>query len=62
VARLGDQGGPAVGAGRARAVLKVKFMCDFAAEVIRKEYPEVVEKVSIRTCILNWGTRVLERI
>jgi hypothetical protein len=51
-----------IGVDRARAVLKARFMSQFAAEVIRKEHPAVAEKMSMRTCVLNWGTRVLEGI
>ena len=51
-----------IGVDRARAVLKARFMSDFAAEVIRKAHPAVAEKMFTRTCILNWGTRALEPI
>jgi hypothetical protein len=51
-----------IGVDRARAVLKARFMNQFAAEVIRKDYPDVAEKMSTRTCILNWGTRAMEII
>ncbi|NTV94642.1 MAG: hypothetical protein HGA75_04410 [Thiobacillus sp.] len=51
-----------IGVDRARAVLKARFMSEFAAEVIRKEHPAVADKMAIRTCVLSWGSRALELI
>jgi hypothetical protein len=51
-----------IGVDRARAVLKARFMSEFAAEVITAEFPVLAEKMFRRTCILNWGTRALEPI
>jgi hypothetical protein len=51
-----------IGVDRARAVLKARFMSEFAAEVVSAEFPALAEKMFRRTCILNWGTRALEAI
>lgn len=51
-----------IGVDRARAMLKARFMCEFTAEVIRKEYPALAEKMHTRTAILSWATRALEQI
>ncbi len=51
-----------IGVDRARAVLKSRFMRDFAAEVIAAEYPELAQKMSTRSSVLSWGSRVLEPI
>lgn len=51
-----------IGVDRARAVLKARFMSEFAAEVIRREHPAVADKMHTHTCVLNWGSRALERI
>lgn len=51
-----------VGVDRERAVLKAKFMREFAGEVIAKEFPELAEKMIVSTCVMNWGTRRLEVI
>jgi len=49
-----------MGVDRARAVLKAKFMREFASEVIFKEFPELADKMMASTCVLNWATRGLE--
>jgi hypothetical protein len=51
-----------IGVDRARAVLKARFMRDFAAEVIAAEYPELARKMATHASVLNWGTRVLETV
>lgn len=51
-----------IGMERARAVLKSRFMCSFAADVIRDEFPELAHKMHIRTAVLDWRSRSLELI
>lgn len=49
-----------IGMERARAVLKSRFMCQFAADVISDEFPELASKMHIRTAVLDWRSRALE--
>ena len=49
-----------IGVDRARAELKSRFLSDFAAEVITREFPQLAEKMHRRTAVLNWGSRNLE--
>lgn len=51
-----------IGVDQARAMLKARFMSEFAAEVIRAGHPALAGKMHAHTCVLNWGSRVLERI
>ncbi len=51
-----------IGVDRARAQLKARFLSQFAAEVIREEAPELARKMSVRTAVLNWPSRTLERL
>jgi hypothetical protein len=51
-----------IGVDRARAELKSRFLSQFAAEVIRNEYPELASKMFERTAVLNWGSRALEMV
>ncbi len=51
-----------IGMERARAVLKSRFMCRFASDVIREEFPELARKMHIRTAVLDWRSRALEPI
>lgn len=51
-----------IGVDRARAVLKARFMSEFAAEVIRREHPAVAGRMHTHTCVLNWGSRALDMI
>jgi hypothetical protein len=48
------------GVDRARATLKSRFLSDFAAEVIRREVPDLYPRMIKKTAILNWQTRSLE--
>lgn len=50
-----------IGADRARAELKARFLARFAADVIRRELPELAPRMTVRTGVLNWATRALER-
>lgn len=49
-----------IGADRARAELKARFLARFAADVIRHELPELAPRMTVRTGVLNWATRALE--
>ena len=49
-----------IGVDRARAELKSRFLSNFAAEVIRREFPELADKMTMRTAVLDWRSRQLE--
>ncbi len=49
-----------LGVDRARAALKSRFLSDFAADVITREFPELAQKMRRHTGIFNWGSRNLE--
>ncbi len=49
-----------LGTDRARAELKSRFMCGFAAEVIRTCDPELAGRMHLRTAVLDWRSRALE--
>ena len=51
-----------IGVDRARAELKSRFLSQFAAEVISKEFPELASKMAIRTAVLDWRSRQLETL
>lgn len=51
-----------VGVDRARAELKAQFLADFAAKVIRAEYPDLAHKMFNLTAVLNWRSRNLEML
>lgn len=51
-----------IGMDRTRAELKAIFLGRFAAEVIRREYPQLAEKMYVRTAVMDWDTRNLEQI
>jgi hypothetical protein len=51
-----------IGVDRARAVLKARFMRDFAADVIAADYPDLARKMSTHASVLSWQTRVLESV
>lgn len=51
-----------IGSDRARAELKVRFMARFAADVIRRDLPELAPKMTVHAAVLNWATRGLETI
>jgi hypothetical protein len=51
-----------IGVDRARATLKARFLSQFAADVIRKAYPDLHQKMVPYTAVLNWQTRDLEVI
>ncbi len=51
-----------IGADRARAELKARFLARFAADVIRRELPDLAGRMTVRTGVLNWATRALENV
>ncbi|MFZ1900061.1 MAG: hypothetical protein WCB21_07455 [Azonexus sp.] len=51
-----------IGVDRARAELKSRFLARFAAEVIGAEFPELASKMAMRTAVLDWRSRQLERL
>jgi hypothetical protein len=51
-----------IGVDRARAELKSQFLSQFAAEVIRREYAHLADKMTMRTAVLDWRSRVLETL
>jgi hypothetical protein len=51
-----------IGVDRARAMLKARFLSQFAADVIQKEYPDLHQMMIPYTAVLNWRTRDLEVI
>ena len=51
-----------IGADRARAELKARFLARFAADVIRRELPDLAGRMTVRTGVLNWATRALEGV
>ena len=51
-----------IGVDRARAELKSRFLSGFAAEVIRREFPNLGKQMTMRTAVLDWRSRTLETI
>jgi hypothetical protein len=51
-----------IGVDRARAELKSRFLSSFAASVIRAEFPDMAEKMAMRTAVLDWRSGQLETI
>lgn len=51
-----------IGVDRARAELKSRFLSQFAAEVIRAEFPALASKMFMHTAVLNWRSRILETV
>lgn len=49
-----------IGMDKARAELKSRFMCAFAASVIQAADPGLAARMHQRTAILNWRSRALE--
>ncbi len=49
-----------IGMDRSRAELKSHFLADFAADVIRVEFPELAERMHIQKAVLSWRSRALE--
>lgn len=51
-----------IGIDRARSELKGRFLSEFAATVIRNEFPNLSTKMQVRTAVLAWQTRSMEMI
>jgi hypothetical protein len=51
-----------IGMDRARAELKSRFLADFSARVISDGHPALAQKMRVRTAVLDWRSRRLERI
>ena len=51
-----------IGVDRARAELKSRFLSQFAADVIRTEFPELAARMAMRTAVLDWRSRLLETL
>ncbi len=51
-----------IGVDRARAELKSRFLSEFAAEIIRAEFPNLKEKMHVRTAVIAWQSQVMEVI
>lgn len=51
-----------IGVDRSRAELKSRFLSQFAAEVIRTEFPALANKMFMHTTVLNWHSRILEML
>ncbi len=49
-----------IGVDQARAALKSKFLADYAALVIRKNFPTLAKKMHSKTAILSWHSRELD--
>jgi hypothetical protein len=49
-----------IGADRARAELKSGFLADFAAGIIRGEFPNLKEKMHVRSAVIAWQSRAIE--
>lgn len=51
-----------IGVDRARAELKSRFLSEFAADVIRREFPALASRMLMRTAVLDWRSRQLETL
>ncbi|CAA6604896.1 conserved hypothetical protein [Rhodospirillaceae bacterium LM-1] len=51
-----------VGVDRARAELKSRFLSNYAANVIKSEFPALAGKMTKHTAVLDWRSRQLELI
>jgi len=49
-----------IGMDRARAELKSRFLADFAANVIRSDFPQLAERMHTQIGVLSWHSRALE--
>jgi len=49
-----------IGVDRARAELKSRFLSEFAAGVIRAEFPALAARMHVRTAVLDWASRTLQ--
>ena len=51
-----------IGVDRSRALLKSNFMADFAAETIRKDFPDLAPLMTVRKTVLSWHSRQVEML
>lgn len=51
-----------IGMDRARAEMKSRFLSRFAADVLEREFPDLVQLMNRRTAVLSWRSRRLEAI
>jgi hypothetical protein len=51
-----------IGADRARAELKSAFLVEFTAGIIRTEFPNLKEKMHVRSAVIAWQSRAMEVI
>lgn len=51
-----------LGSDRARAILRSCFLSQFAAEIIRTEFPSLKAKLHVRSAVIAWQSRVMELI
>jgi hypothetical protein len=51
-----------IGIDRARAELKSGFLAEFAAAIIRDEFPYLKEKMHVRSAVIDWRSRAMELI
>lgn len=51
-----------IGVDHARAALKSRFLARFAADVIRRDFPDLGPRMSVRAAVLNWHDRSLESL
>jgi hypothetical protein len=51
-----------IGADRARAELKSGFLAEFAAGIIRAEFPNLKDKMHVRSAVIDWRSREMELI
>jgi hypothetical protein len=49
-----------IGIDRARAELKSGFLAEFAAAIIRDEFPYLKEKMHVRSAVIDWQSRAME--
>ncbi|WP_172116533.1 carboxysome shell carbonic anhydrase domain-containg protein [Halomonas hibernica] len=50
------------GVDRARAMLKSRFLSEFAEHVIRREHPHLAQKMRRHTAVVHWPTRRLDSL
>jgi hypothetical protein len=51
-----------IGVDKARAELKSRFLAQYVSQVIKAQYPDMVDLMKTKTAVLNWRTRNLEVI
>ncbi|MBI3356553.1 MAG: hypothetical protein HY038_07285 [Nitrospirae bacterium] len=51
-----------IGVDRARAELKGGFLSEFAGQVIRVEFPNLTEKIHVRTAVMDWQSGGMEMV